>query len=126
MNADGASSMRLEVEATPPSPFLSMASDDGTNKMADYKRKFDLFDMDQSGFISIREIAAIMQTLSKKLGWENPVEEDELQLMVNEADADQNGLVSVLVAPDMIWCKCLLTDIVHVFFCRSTYASFWY
>ena len=92
--------MRLEVEATPPSPFLSMASDDGTNKMADYKRKFDLFDMDQSGFISIREIAAIMQTLSKKLGWENPVEEDELQLMVNEADADQNGLVSVLVAPD--------------------------
>lgn len=57
------------------------------SQIADLKEAFKLFDKDNDGSITWRELGEVM----KKLG-QNPTDE-ELQDMVNEVDNDSNGII---------------------------------
>ncbi|KAK2555050.1 Calmodulin [Acropora cervicornis] len=53
----------------------------------EYKDAFSLFDRDNNGIITTRELSAIMRSLGF-----NPTEE-ELQTMINNVDYDGNGVI---------------------------------
>ncbi|CAH3036246.1 unnamed protein product [Porites lobata] len=59
----------------------------GHSSSSKYKDAFSLFDRDQNGIITTRELGAIMRSLGF-----NPTEE-ELQTMINEVDYDGNGVI---------------------------------
>ncbi|XP_020627191.1 neo-calmodulin-like isoform X2 [Orbicella faveolata] len=56
-------------------------------QIEEYKDAFSLFDRDENGIITTRELGSIMRSLGF-----NPTEE-ELQTMINEVDYDGNGVI---------------------------------
>lgn len=56
-------------------------------QIAEFKGAFSLFDKDSDGQITDKELGTVMQSLGQ-----NPTEA-ELQDMINEVDADGNGLI---------------------------------
>ncbi|MBA0863258.1 hypothetical protein Goshw_018714 [Gossypium schwendimanii] len=56
-------------------------------QMAEFKEAFSLFDKDGDGCITTKELGTVMRSLGQ-----NPTEA-ELQGMINEVDADQNGTI---------------------------------
>ncbi|XP_031569549.1 calmodulin-alpha-like isoform X2 [Actinia tenebrosa] len=56
-------------------------------QIKEYEDAFNFFDKDKNGYITTRELGAIMRSLGQ-----NPTEV-ELQEMVNEVDYDGNGVV---------------------------------
>jgi len=56
-------------------------------QIAEFKESFSLFDKDNDGTISTKELGGVMRSLGQ-----NPSEK-ELQEMVNEVDADGNGTI---------------------------------
>lgn len=56
-------------------------------QIEEYKDAFSLFDRDNNGIITTRELSAIMRSLGF-----NPTEE-ELQTMINNVDYDGNGVI---------------------------------
>ncbi|XP_057791534.1 calmodulin isoform X2 [Salvia miltiorrhiza] len=56
-------------------------------QIAEFKEAFSLFDKDGDGCITTKELGTVMRSLGQ-----NPTEA-ELQDMINEVDADQNGTI---------------------------------
>ncbi|CAK9180236.1 unnamed protein product [Ilex paraguariensis] len=56
-------------------------------QIAEFKEAFSLFDKDGDGCITSKELGTVMRSLGQ-----NPTEA-ELQDMINEVDADQNGTI---------------------------------
>ncbi|KAK2980572.1 hypothetical protein RJ640_003501 [Escallonia rubra] len=56
-------------------------------QIAEFKEAFNLFDKDGDGSITTKELGTVMRSLGQ-----NPTEV-ELQDMINEVDADQNGTI---------------------------------
>ncbi|MBA0690071.1 hypothetical protein Goari_007767 [Gossypium aridum] len=56
-------------------------------QIAEFKEAFSLFDKDGDGCITTKELGTVMRSLGQ-----NPTEA-ELQGMINEVDADQNGSI---------------------------------
>jgi Ca2+-binding EF-hand superfamily protein len=54
----------------------------------DLKKVFSFFDLDRTGFISIKNLKSIVKELGEN------IDEHELQEMIEKADADNDGLVS--------------------------------
>lgn len=54
----------------------------------DLKKVFNFFDLDKSGYISIKNLKAIVKELGEN------IDEHELQEMIQKADQDQDGQVS--------------------------------
>ena len=67
-----------------------MAVDQLTGKqITELREAFSLFDKDKSGTISARELGTVMRSLGQ-----NPTEV-ELQDMINEVDANHNGVIDL-------------------------------
>jgi Ca2+-binding EF-hand superfamily protein len=54
----------------------------------DLKKVFSFFDLDRTGFISIKNLKSIVKELGEN------IDEHELQEMIQKADQDQDGQVS--------------------------------
>ena len=91
-------------EQPPPSPVLeqhhSLRGAVDTVRAArafprhdEYRKTFDLFDMDQDGKVSLNEVGAIMRVLSHTLGWTDPVTDGEMELMVSQVDTNGDGVI---------------------------------
>ncbi|KAG1342689.1 putative Calmodulin [Cocos nucifera] len=65
----------------------SMAEQLTEEQIAEFKEAFSLFDKDGDGCITTKELSTVMRSLGQ-----NPTEA-ELQDMINEVDADQNGTI---------------------------------
>lgn len=65
-----------------------MTSQVSAELRAEYKQTFDMFDTDQSGRISSAELGQVMEQLGQ-----TPTEAD-LQAMVSEVDADEDGEIN--------------------------------
>ena len=63
-------------------PLLSFLALNIFSQYSEYKDAFSLFDRDENGIITTRELGSIMRSLGF-----NPTEE-ELQTMINEVDYD--------------------------------------
>lgn len=57
-------------------------------KIAELREAFEIFDKDQDGYITIKELAEIMRNLG------NPPTEGEIQDMIAEVDIDGNGNIN--------------------------------
>lgn len=57
-------------------------------KISELREAFEIFDRDQDGYITIKELADIMRNLG------NPPTEGEIQDMINEVDIDGNGNIN--------------------------------
>jgi calmodulin len=57
-------------------------------KIAELREAFEIFDRDQDGYITIKELAEIMRNLG------NPPTEGEIQDMIAEVDIDGNGNIN--------------------------------
>ena len=55
---------------------------------AELRRAFDMFDLDKNGFISKDELTIVMKKIGEKLT------SDEIDMMMDDADADNDGQVS--------------------------------
>ncbi|KAH7152973.1 hypothetical protein EDB81DRAFT_790161 [Dactylonectria macrodidyma] len=79
----------------PPTPYLSpllaplpnMADSLTEEQVSEFKEAFSLFDKDGDGQITTKELGTVMRSLGQ-----NP-SESELQDMINEVDADNNGTI---------------------------------
>ncbi|KAK1919154.1 hypothetical protein P3342_008878 [Pyrenophora teres f. teres] len=60
-------------------------------QVSEFKEAFSLFDKDGDGQITTKELGTVMRSLGQ-----NP-SESELQDMINEVDADNNGTIDFLV-----------------------------
>ncbi|XP_031569548.1 calmodulin-alpha-like isoform X1 [Actinia tenebrosa] len=67
--------------------LLSVMNKLTEEQIKEYEDAFNFFDKDKNGYITTRELGAIMRSLGQ-----NPTEV-ELQEMVNEVDYDGNGVV---------------------------------
>merc|ERR1712010_64440 len=77
---------------TPPttpslSRFFTMADSLTEEQVSEFKEAFSLFDKDGDGQITTKELGTVMRSLGQ-----NP-SESELQDMINEVDADNNGTI---------------------------------
>ncbi|KAL7057255.1 hypothetical protein AAHC03_019038 [Spirometra sp. Aus1] len=52
------------------------------------REAFNVFDQDRNGFITVEEMRKVMKTLGQELT------EDEIKLMIREADKDGDGQVN--------------------------------
>ncbi len=70
--------------------FLDLMTQRVSNKdtREDLKKVFNFFDLDKSGYISIKNLKAIVKELGEN------IDEHELQEMIQKADQDQDGQVS--------------------------------
>jgi centrin-1 len=78
---------RSEIDFT---EFLDLMTQRVSNKdtREDLKKVFNFFDLDKTGFISIKNLKAIVKELGEN------IDEHELQEMIQKADQDQDGQVS--------------------------------
>ena len=60
----------------------------GKNKRENYSRMFKLFDDDKLGGISAKNLRRVVQELELSL------DEDQIQLMIERADVQNNGVVT--------------------------------
>ncbi|OAR05808.1 hypothetical protein LLEC1_03774, partial [Akanthomyces lecanii] len=67
--------------------LLNMADSLTEDQVAEFKEAFSLFDKDGDGQITTKELGTVMRSLGQ-----NP-SESELQDMINEVDADNNGTI---------------------------------
>lgn len=72
------------------SEFLDLMTQRVSNKdtREDLKKVFNFFDLDKTGYISIKNLKAIVKELGEN------IDEQELQEMIQKADQDQDGQVS--------------------------------
>lgn len=70
--------------------FLDLMTQRVSNKdtREDLKKVFNFFDLDKTGYISIKNLKAIVKELGEN------IDEHELQEMIQKADQDQDGQVS--------------------------------
>ena len=61
---------------------------EGTNREAELRKAFSLFDKDSNGLISADELRHVMKTLGEHLS------EDEIDQMMREADTDGDGQIN--------------------------------
>ncbi|XP_073105605.1 calmodulin isoform X1 [Elaeis guineensis] len=73
-------------------------------QIAKFKEVFSLFDKDGDGLITAKELDTVMTSLGQ-----NPTEA-ELQDMINEVDADQNGAIDFHEFLNLMACKVKNTD----------------
>ncbi|XP_008787894.1 calmodulin-like isoform X1 [Phoenix dactylifera] len=73
-------------------------------QIAEFKALFGLFDKDGDGCITTKELSIVMRSLGQ-----NPTEA-ELQDMINEVDADQNGAIDFPEFLNLMACKMKNTD----------------
>eukprot|EP00092_Neocalanus_flemingeri_P003873 GFUD01004170.1.p1 GENE.GFUD01004170.1~~GFUD01004170.1.p1 ORF type:complete len:153 (-),score=52.09 GFUD01004170.1:118-576(-) len=64
-----------------------MADQLSEEQIADFREAFTLFDKDDDGIITIKELGTVMRSLGQ-----TPTE-DELQDMINVVDIDENGTI---------------------------------
>ncbi|KAJ3457485.1 hypothetical protein MRS44_014626 [Fusarium solani] len=69
------------------SPTTNMADSLTEEQVSEFKEAFSLFDKDGDGQITTKELGTVMRSLGQ-----NP-SESELQDMINEVDADNNGTI---------------------------------
>ena len=55
--------------------------------IGDYRDAFKTFDLDEDGYLSLKEVSDLLMSLGM------PVSEDELREMTNEVDIEGNGTV---------------------------------
>ncbi|KFA72401.1 hypothetical protein S40288_09541 [Stachybotrys chartarum IBT 40288] len=67
--------------------FLAQADSLTEEQVSEFKEAFSLFDKDGDGQITTKELGTVMRSLGQ-----NP-SESELQDMINEVDADNNGTI---------------------------------
>lgn len=79
----------IPIFSPPPSaPLLAAMADSLTEEqVSEFKEAFSLFDKDGDGQITTKELGTVMRSLGQ-----NP-SESELQDMINEVDADNNGTI---------------------------------
>merc|ERR1712029_142927 len=79
----------LDAALRPPNhnPTTSMADSLTEEQVSEFKEAFSLFDKDGDGQITTKELGTVMRSLGQ-----NP-SESELQDMINEVDADNNGTI---------------------------------
>ncbi|KAK5797983.1 hypothetical protein VI817_004274 [Penicillium citrinum] len=68
-------------------PAVNVADSLTEEQVSEYKEAFSLFDKDGDGQITTKELGTVMRSLGQ-----NP-SESELQDMINEVDADNNGTI---------------------------------
>ncbi|KAB1212169.1 putative 3,4-dihydroxy-2-butanone kinase [Morella rubra] len=73
-------------------------------QIAEFKEVFNLFDKDRDGFITKKELGTVLTSLGQ-----NPTEA-ELQDMIKEVDADQNGTIDFLEFLNLMTRKMKDTD----------------
>ncbi|KAF9638635.1 EF-hand [Lasiodiplodia theobromae] len=77
----------LPQHPTPPPQTTTMADSLTEEQVSEFKEAFSLFDKDGDGQITTKELGTVMRSLGQ-----NP-SESELQDMINEVDADNNGTI---------------------------------
>ncbi|XP_038990297.1 calmodulin-like isoform X2 [Phoenix dactylifera] len=75
-------------------------------QIAEFKALFGLFDKDGDGCITTKELSIVMRSLGQ-----NPTEA-ELQDMINEVDADQNGAIDFPEFLNLMACKMKLRNVL--------------
>ncbi|KAF9870834.1 hypothetical protein CkaCkLH20_11733 [Colletotrichum karsti] len=81
------SSINVTLEANPAAEGLLIADSLTEEQVSEFKEAFSLFDKDGDGQITTKELGTVMRSLGQ-----NP-SESELQDMINEVDADNNGTI---------------------------------
>merc|ERR1711920_505886 len=78
----------FQLRSSTSNPKLSKMADQLTEEqIAEFKEAFSLFDKDGDGTITTKELGTVIRSLGQ-----NPTEA-ELQDMINEVDADDNGTI---------------------------------